>query len=256
MERLAGRRAVVTGGARGIGAAIAAAYLDEGADVAILDRDGERAARTAARLGSACRALTLDVADEVAVDLAFAELAADGFAIDILVNNAAVQREAQLADQSLDDIRAVIDTNLVGTILCSRAALRAMLPRGSGVILNMSSVLGLTGDALLPVYSATKHAILGLTRSTAAAYAERGIRCLAICPGDVDTELNEQYFGSQPDPAAFRARVEHEYPMRRMARPEEIARVAVALATEDASFMNGTHVLVDGGIMSRLFDLY
>jgi NAD(P)-dependent dehydrogenase (short-subunit alcohol dehydrogenase family) len=131
-----------------------------------------------------------------------------------------------------------------------------MLPRRSGVILNLSSVLGLTGDGLLPIYSATKHAIIGLTRSTAAAYAEHGIRCLAICPGDVDTELNDQYFASQPDPAAFRARVEREYPMRRIARPAEIARLAVALATDDASFMNGTYVLADGGIMARLFDLY
>ncbi|HEV7810831.1 MAG TPA: SDR family oxidoreductase, partial [Candidatus Limnocylindrales bacterium] len=159
-------------------------------------------------------------------------------------------------DQTLADARFVIDTNLVGTFLCSRAALHRMVARRSGVILNLSSVLGLTGDALLPIYSATKHAIIGLTRSTAAAYAGQGIRCLAICPGDVDTELNEQYFNSQPDPQAFRARVEHEYPVRRIAKPEEIARLAVALATEDASFMNGTYVLADGGIMSRLFDLY
>ena len=255
MDRLTGRRAVVTGGARGIGAAIARAYVAEGASVVILDRDGGRATETAAAIGPACRALELDVADEAAVDSAFATIAADG-PIDILVNNAAVQREGALVDQTLADARLVIDTNLVGTFLCSRAALRSMVERRSGVILNLSSVLGLTGDALLPIYSATKHAIIGLTRSTAVAYAEQGIRCLAICPGDVDTELNEQYFASQSDPAAFRARVEREYPVRRIARPEEIARLAVALATEDASFMNGTYVLADGGIMARLFDLY
>lgn len=255
MERLSGRNAVITGGARGIGAAIARAYVAEGASAVILDRDGARAADTAANIGGSCRSLAVDVSDEAGVDAAFAEIAARG-PIDILVNNAAVQREAALVDQTLADARAVIDTNLVGTFLCSRAALRAMLPRRSGVILNLSSVMGLTGDALLPIYSATKHAIIGLTRSTAAAYAEQGIRCLAICPGDVDTELNDQYFASQPDPAAFRARVEREYPMRRIAKPEEIARLAVALATDDASFMNGTYVLADGGIMARLFDLY
>jgi NAD(P)-dependent dehydrogenase (short-subunit alcohol dehydrogenase family) len=255
MDRLHGRRAVVTGGARGIGAAIARAYVGEGAEVVILDRDGRRAEGTAAAIGPACRAVALDVADEAAVDAAFGRIAADG-PIDILVNNAAVQREGALVDQTLADARLVIDTNLVGTFLCSRAALRSMLARRSGVILNLSSVLGLTGDALLPIYSATKHAIIGLTRSTAVAYADQGIRCLAICPGDVDTELNEQYFASQPDPAAFRARVEREYPVRRFARPEEIARLAVALATDDASFMNGTYVLADGGIMARLFDLY
>jgi NAD(P)-dependent dehydrogenase (short-subunit alcohol dehydrogenase family) len=255
MNRLAGRSAVVTGGARGIGAAIARAYVVEGASVAILDRDGARAAATAEEIGDGCRSFEVDVADEAAVETAFESVAASG-PIDILVNDAAVQREGALADQTLADARLVIDTNLVGTFLCSRAALRSMVPNRSGVILNLSSVLGLTGDALLPIYSATKHAIIGLTRSTAAAYAEQGIRCLAICPGDVDTELNDQYFASQPDPAAFRARVEREYPMRRIARPEEIARLAVALATDDASFMNGTYVLADGGIMARLFDLY
>jgi NAD(P)-dependent dehydrogenase (short-subunit alcohol dehydrogenase family) len=255
MDRLSGQRAVVTGGARGIGAAIVRAYVDEGASVVILDRDGARAEDTARDVGAGTRAIAVDVADEAAIDGAFSEVAAGG-PIDILVNNAAVQREAALADQTLSDARLVIDTNLVGTFLCSRAALRTMLPRRSGVILNLSSVLGLTGDALLPIYSATKHGIIGLTRSTAAAYAGQGIRCLAICPGDVDTELNEQYFASQPDPVAFRARVEREYPIHRIARPEEIARLAVALATEDASFMNGTYVLADGGIMARLFDLY
>jgi meso-butanediol dehydrogenase / (S,S)-butanediol dehydrogenase / diacetyl reductase len=255
MGRLSGRNAVITGGARGIGAAIARAYVAEGASAVILDRDSERVADTAADIGGACRSLAVDVSDEAAVDAAFREIGTGG-PIDILVNNAAVQREAALLDQTLADARAVIDTNLIGTFLCSRAALRAMLPRRTGVILNLSSVMGLTGDALLPIYSATKHAIIGLTRSTAAAYAEQGIRCLAICPGDVDTELNDQYFASQPDPAAFRARVEREYPMRRIAKPEEIARLAVALATDDASFMNGTYVLADGGIMARLFDLY
>ncbi len=256
MSRLDGLGAVVTGGARGIGAAIARAYVDEGASVAILDVDGARAAATAASIGLRCRSMAVDVSDEASVEAAFAALDAAGFAVDILVNNAAVQREGALADQTLADARLVIDTNLIGTFLCSRAALRRMVGRRSGVILNLSSVLGLTGDALLPIYSATKHAIIGLTRSTAAAYAGQGIRCLAICPGDVDTELNEQYFNSQPDPAAFRARVEREYPVRRIAKPEEIARLAVALATDDASFMNGTYVLADGGIMSRLFDLY
>ena len=256
MGRLDGRSAVVTGGARGIGAAIARAYVDEGARVAIFDLDGARAAATAASIGEGCVARSVDVADEAAVDGAFAALEADGFACDLLVNTAAIQREGALADQTVDDFHAVVDTNLLGTFLCSRAALRGMRSRRRGVIVNLSSVLGLTGDALLPIYSATKHGILGLTKSTAVAYAAEGIRCVAICPGDVDTELNQQYFGSQPDPAAFRARLEREYPGRRMAQPEEIARLAVVLATDDASFVNGTHVLADGGIMARLFDLY
>lgn len=256
MGRLDGRHAVVTGGARGIGAAIARRYAAEGARVAILDVDGDRATETARSIGADCRWLAVDVSSESVVDAAFDALEADGFPTDVLVNNAAIQREARLLDQTLDDFRAVVDTNLLGTFLCSRAALRGMLARRSGVIVNLSSVLGLTGDALLPVYSATKHGILGLTRSVAVAYAEDGIRCVAICPGDVDTELNQQYFASQPDPDAFRRRLEREYPGRRMAQPDEIAKLAVVLATDDASFVNGSYVLADGGIMARLFDLY
>ncbi len=256
MARLTDRQAVVTGGGRGIGAAIVRAFVREGANVAILDVEPAAASRLAAELGSACRALEADVVSETSVQAAFRRLDDDGFRCDLLVNNAAIQREGLLGDQSFDDARIVLDTNVLGTFLCTRAALPGMLERGQGVILNMSSVLGLTGDALLPIYSASKHAILGLTKSTAVAYAARGIRCVAICPGDVDTELNVQYFASQPDPAAFRARVEREYPGRRIAQPQEIARLAVALASDDASFVNGTHVLADGGIMSRLFDLY
>jgi NAD(P)-dependent dehydrogenase (short-subunit alcohol dehydrogenase family) len=253
---LEGRRAVVTGGGRGIGAAIAAAFVAEGAQVVILDRDGATAAATAATLGAGCESRIVDVANEAEVDAAFGELSASGFVCDLLVNNAAVQREGAMLDQTLEDFRIVVDTNLLGTFLCTRAALRGMLAQRRGVVVNMSSILGLAGDALLPVYSATKHAILGLTRSTAVAYAAAGIRCVAICPGDVDTELNQQYFASQPDPVGFRARVEREYPGRRIARPDEIARLAVALASDDATFVNGAHVVADGGLLSRVFDLY
>lgn len=256
MGRLQGRNAIVTGGARGIGAAIARGYVAEGARVVIFDLDRPRAEATAAAIGIGCEARVVDVSSEGAVDDAFTALESEGFTCDLLVNNAAVQREATLVDQTLDDFRAVVDTNLLGTFLASRGALRGMLQRRRGVIINLSSVLGLTGDALLPIYSATKHAILGLTRSTAVAYAGAGIRCVAICPGDVDTELNQQYFASQPDPIAFRARVEREYPARRMAQPEDIARIAVFLATDDASFVNGSYILADGGVMARLFDLY
>ena len=254
--RLAGRRAVVTGGGRGIGAAIAAAFVAEGAQVVIFDRDAGTAAATAAAIGDGGGHRLVDVTNEEQVEAAFSDLETQGFGCDLLVNNAAVQREGALLDQTLEDFRIVVDTNLLGTFLCTRAALRGMVARRGGVILNMSSILGLAGDALLPVYSATKHAILGLTRSTAVAYAPAGVRCVAICPGDVDTELNRQYFDSQPDPAAFRARVEREYPGRRIASPEEIARLAVALAGDDASFVNGAHVVADGGLLSRPFDLY
>jgi NAD(P)-dependent dehydrogenase (short-subunit alcohol dehydrogenase family) len=247
--------ALVTGAARGIGYAIAAAYAAEGAVVAMLDRRAESLATAAATVPGAL-AFAGDVADETRVEAIVGQLVARTGRLDVLVNNAAIQSEARLRDHTTEDFRAIVDTNLLGTFVCSRAALGPMLAQGTGVIVNLSSILGLTGDALLPVYAMTKAGILGLTRSTAAAYASAGIRAVAICPGDVDTELNQAYFASQPDPTAFRARIEREYPMRRIARPDEVARVAVFVASDDASFVNGSHVLVDGGLLARPFDLY
>jgi NAD(P)-dependent dehydrogenase (short-subunit alcohol dehydrogenase family) len=258
MGRLQDRVAIVTGGARGIGQAIAEAYAEEGSRVFIMDVDGDRAAQAAASIGSGDRvsAIKGDVADECMVNAIVAQIEDVAGPVDILVNNAAIQREARLLDHTVDDFHAIVNTNLLGTFLLSRAVLPSMLARGSGVIVNLSSVLGLVGDALLPVYSATKHGILGLTRSIAVAYAPDGIRCVAICPGDVDTDLNQQYFASQADPVAFQARIEREYPAHRIARPAEIARLAVFLASDDASFVNGSYVLADGAILSRLYDLY
>jgi NAD(P)-dependent dehydrogenase (short-subunit alcohol dehydrogenase family) len=259
MGRLVDRVAIVTGGGRGIGRAIAKAYAHEGARVFIVGRDGARTQATAESISGPAGAVGWfagDVGDEARVAEIVAEVLATAGRIDVLVNNAAIQHEAALLDQTVEQFHAIVNTNLLGTFLYSRAVLPGMIERGKGVIINLSSVLGLVGDAMLPVYSATKHAILGLTKSTAIAYAAKGIRCVAICPGDVDTDLNQVYFASQPDPVAFRTRIEREYPERRIAEPAEIARVAVFLASDDAMGINGTHVLVDGGILSRLYDLY
>jgi NAD(P)-dependent dehydrogenase (short-subunit alcohol dehydrogenase family) len=259
---LSGRVAIVTGGSRGIGRAVVRVLASEGMTVVATGRDAatgasmeaeERARDEVGRAGGQVRFLPGDVGDPERTAEIVGTVVEDHGRIDVLVNNAAVQREKLLVDQTLEDFRAVVDTNLLGTFLFSRAVLPAMTAAGSGVIVNVSSVLGLVGDPLLPVYCATKAAILGLTRATALAYADQGIRAVAICPGDVDTELNQQYFASQPDPVAFRARIEGEYPGGRIASIEEIARVVRFLASDDASFINGTHLLVDGGILSQIY---
>jgi NAD(P)-dependent dehydrogenase (short-subunit alcohol dehydrogenase family) len=265
VNRLAGRVAIVTGGSRGIGRAVVAAFAAEGAHVVFTGRHPDTGEATAAALsrlpataagGGTVRFEVGDVADEArVVDIVNRVLAEHAGRLDILVNNAAIQKEARLLDQTTEDFHAVVNVNLLGTFLFSRAVLPSMIRQGSGVIVNLSSVLGLVADPLLPVYAATKAGILGLTRATALAYAADGIRAVAICPGDVDTELNQQYFASQPDPVAFRRRIEGEYPGRRIASVDEVARVAVFLASDDASFVNGSHVLVDGGILSRIYEV-
>ena len=263
--RLDGRVAIVTGGSRGIGRSIVTAFAGQGASVVATGRDPATGQAAVTEINGRAdvqeaggRAIFLagDVADEARVGEIVATVLADHAGrLDILVNNAAVQREAALLEQTVADFHAVVNTNLLGTFLFSRAVLPAMLAKRRGVIVNLSSVLGLVGDPLLPVYAATKAGILGFTRATAIAYAAEGIRVVAICPGDVDTELNEQYFASQPDPDAFRGRIEREYPVKRIATTDEIARVAVFLASDDASFITGSHVLVDGGILARLYDV-
>jgi NAD(P)-dependent dehydrogenase (short-subunit alcohol dehydrogenase family) len=265
MGKLDGRVAVVTGGSRGIGRATVAAFAAEGATVVATGRDaavGEdavaeiRARPDVKAAGGQVYFLPGDVADERRVIEIVETVVADhGGRLDILVNNAAIQVEARLLDQTVADFHAVVNTNLLGTFLFSRAALPPMLAQQRGVMVNISSVLGLVGDPVLPVYAATKAGILGFTRATAIAYAADGIRVVAICPGDVETELNQQYFATQSDPVAFRGRIEHEYPVRRIATTDEIARVAVFLASDDASFITGSHVLVDGGILSRIYDV-
>ncbi len=258
MGRLDGKVAIVTGTARGIGKAIGRRFVAEGAIVAgvdVLTDLGEQSAREAMADGGCMQFHAGDVSNEADVRRIVRSVLDEHGRVDILVNNAGIQKEARLEDVTVEDFHAVVNVNLLGAVLFSREVLPSMVARHSGAIVNMSSVLGWVADPLLPVYGATKAGLLGLTRNIAITYGPDGIRCNAICPGDVDTELNQVYFQAHPDPDAFRGRVEHEYPMRRIASTDEIARVAVFLASDDASFVSGTHVMVDGAILARIYEL-
>jgi NAD(P)-dependent dehydrogenase (short-subunit alcohol dehydrogenase family) len=256
--RLTGRIAIVTGIARGIGLAIARAYAAEGAHVVgvdVLEDPGRAAAASIRAEGGSARFEAADVSREADVSRVVDGVLAERGRIDILVNNAAVQIEALAADVRVEDFHRIVDVNLLGCVLFCREALPAMVAQGGGAIVNMSSVNAFAADPLLPVYGATKAAIIGYTKSVAVAYGRHGIRANAICPGDVDTELNQAFFRAHPDPAAFRARVEGQYPVRRIASPEEIARIAVFLASDDAAFVSGAGIVVDGAITARIYEL-
>ncbi len=262
--RLDGRAAIVTGTARGIGAAIARAFVLEGAHVTGVDVLDDAGAATGAAIAAEAAATGgagtftyahCDVSDEEQVRAAVAAVLAARGRVDAMVNNAAVQVEARATDVTVEDFHRVVNVNLLGCALFCREVLPAMVRQGSGAIVNMSSVNAFSADALLPVYGATKAAIIGYTKSVATAYGPYGIRANAICPGDVDTELNRAFWAAHPDPVAFRTHVEEQYPVRRIASTDEIARIAVFLASDDASFVSGSEIVVDGAITARIYEL-
>jgi NAD(P)-dependent dehydrogenase (short-subunit alcohol dehydrogenase family) len=256
--RLEDRVVVVTGAARGIGRAISLACAREGAHVVgvdVLDVGRLDVGEWDPGGAGSLRFVRADVSRESDVRAVVGETLEERGRIDVVVNNAAVQVEAGAMDVRLDDFHRMVDVNLLGCVLFGREALPGMVARRSGVFVNMSSVNAFSADPMLPVYGATKAAIIGYTRSVAVAYGRFGIRANAICPGDVDTELNQAFFRAHPSPAAFRARVESQYPVGRIATPDEIARVAVFLASDDAAFVSGSVLVVDGGVTARIYEI-
>jgi NAD(P)-dependent dehydrogenase (short-subunit alcohol dehydrogenase family) len=254
--RLQSKVAIVTGCGSGIGQSIAARFAAEGAAVFGVDWNraaGEHVAGEIAREGGTIAFHEADVSQESAVQGMVAACLEQFGRLDILVNNAAVQHEVALHETSMEQWHRMIDVNLGGVFLGCKFAIPAMIAQGGGVIINMSSVMGLVADPKLAIYCATKGGILAMTRAIAIAYGRQGIRATCICPGDVDTPLNQVYFNSYPDPAAARAAIEEHYPLGRIATPDEIARVAAFLSSDDATFITGTHVLVDGGVLSKIY---
>jgi 3-oxoacyl-[acyl-carrier protein] reductase len=245
--RLDGRIAIVTGSSMGIGKAIARLYGRAGARVAINSRDEGRAQATADELsaeGIEALPVAADVARAEAIARLFAVVDERLGPVDILVNNAGTSMIAPSEQLSPADWQRTIDLNLTGPFLCAQEAARRMLPRGSGVIINISSILGESGLPMRAAYCASKHGLIGLTKVLAVEWASRGIRVHAINPAYIDTPMDT---GDQSSGDYTRADVERRTPLRRYGTAEEVATTALFLASDASSYMTGSRIDVDGG---------
>jgi 3-oxoacyl-[acyl-carrier protein] reductase len=245
---LGGRTAIVTGGGRGIGRAIALALAAAGADVAVaVSRDlaaAEEVAGEVRALGRRATARRADVSQaEQAEELVAATVHEFG-KVDILVNNAGITRDGLIMRMSESDWDAVIDINLKGTFHCTKAAVRRMVRQRSGRIVNITSVMGITGNGGQANYAASKAGMIGLTKSTAKEVGSRGITCNAVAPGWVRTQMTE----SLPEELSRRAL--EQIPLGRLGEPEDVAGLVVFLASDAASYITGQVIVVDGGLIS------
>lgn len=243
--RMKDKSVIVTGGASGIGLASAVRCLEEGAKVVIADlaaSGGEaQAAALAREHAGRCRFIAVDVTDTAQVDDLFARTQAAFGRVDAVFNNAGVGGIAPSDTLSDEDFLRVIDINLNGVFRVARAALRAMYPQGSGSIVNCASILGVFGQSQTAAYTAAKGGVVNLTRSLAIEAAPKGVRVNAIGPGYIDTPLLAEL-----DDELLQGLI-GLHPLGRLGRPEEVANAFLFLASDEASFVTGAHLMVDGG---------
>jgi NAD(P)-dependent dehydrogenase (short-subunit alcohol dehydrogenase family) len=248
---LNGRHAVVTGGGRGIGAAIAVALADAGARVTVMGRDEARLHEQASSLPTA-QAVRCDVTDEAMVGAAFAKAARAFGPVTILVNNAGAAESALFVRTSLELLRRILDVNLVGTFLCSRAALPGMVEAGFGRIVNVASIAGLKGAAYVSAYCAAKHGVIGLTRALALETATKGITVNAVCPSYTDTDMAQRAITNivaktGRTPGEAEAELVRKNPQGRLIRPEEVTSTVLWLCAPGSEAITGQAIAIAGG---------
>lgn len=246
MNRLEGKTAIVTGAGRGIGNAVARRFAEEGARVILVSRnpDSCRGAAEAinADLPGSCTAYPCDVADFAAVQATAAEILKEFSTIDILVNNAGITRDTLLLRMKEEDWDAVIATNLKSVFNWVKALQRVLMKSPAGRVINMSSVVGLTGNMGQANYAASKAGVIGLTKSLALELAPRGVTCNAIAPGFIATEMTDAI----PDKA--REAILAKIPLGSMGKPEDIAALSAFLASDEARYITGQVLSCDGGM--------
>ena len=243
MGRLEGRVAIVTGAARGIGAAIAARFVSEGAHVLLADVADDAGRALADRLGERALYQHADVTREADWTAVVAEAKSLGGHVDVLVNNAGVMRANRIEDIPLEEYMQVVAVNQVGPFLGMRACIPAMREVGRGSIITLSSAMGMSGRAGVGAYTSTKFAVRGLSKTLALELAPAGIRSNTIHPGGIDTEMTVP--GDAVDPK-FLASI----PMGRLAEPSEVADLALFLASDESSYCSGHEFVIDGAMLA------
>jgi NAD(P)-dependent dehydrogenase (short-subunit alcohol dehydrogenase family) len=252
--RLKDRVVVITGSGAGIGRASAKEFSKEGARVVVADINLAGAKETVKQIESAggiARAVETDVAKADSVQRLVEETLKAFSQVHVLFNNAAIQVNKTVEDTTVEEWNRQLAVNLGGVFLCSKFFM-PHLRKTKGNIINMASVNGFFVEPICPGYCATKGGIIALTKAMAIDHGKEGIRVNCICPGYIDAGLAEGYFQAQPDPTAARAAAGKLHALWRIGRPEEVGRVAVFLASDEASFMTGSAVVVDGGFGSGL----
>lgn len=256
MQRLRATVALITGAGSGIGRQTALRFAEEGATVIAADIDRDAAERTAAKIrdaGAQASALTLDVSDAASVGAAFERIAREQPPLTTLVNNAGVTIVGEVAKLAEPEWDRELAVNLKSIYLTSRAVWPGFLARGGGVILNTASIAGIWAIPNDAAYCASKAAVIMLTKCMALDGAACGIRVNCVCPGYVDTPMIEGYFQAQPDPALARMAATALHPLGRLGRPSDIADAFVYLASDEACWVTGSALVVDGGLTSGIW---
>ncbi|WP_432353467.1 3-oxoacyl-ACP reductase FabG [Sporosarcina sp. A2] len=244
--RISGKTVVITGGAKGIGATAARAFCEQGAQVAIIDFDekaGEALAQQLHAEGNDAAFFKADVSDEQDVDSAAQAIAEQFGTVDILVNNAGITMDAMTLKMDVSTFKRVLDVNVTGVFNCTKAFLPGMVEAGAGRIISTSSIAGTGGNVGQANYAASKAAIIGMTKTWAKEFGPKGITVNAVAPGFIETEMIESI------PEKVIAQIRQLTPFPRFGRPEDIANAYLFLASDQASFINGTVLEVDGGML-------
>jgi NAD(P)-dependent dehydrogenase (short-subunit alcohol dehydrogenase family) len=248
--RLARRVAVITGAGSGIGRAMALRFAAEGARVLAADLSAEQAEATATTIraqNGTAEALAVDVANQIQVQAMVERAHARFGQIDILCNNAGIGSTSSVVDQDPEEWERVMAVNVRGVFLGCKYAIPLMIAQDGGTIINTASVVGLIGTARRAAYSASKGAVIALTRQMAVDFVQQKIRVNCICPGTVDSPWVGRLLAQSDDPDSLRRALELRQPMGRLGTPEEVAGAALYLASDDAAFITGTALVIDGG---------